>query len=60
MEETTMRRVLPLLSLTILVCAAASFGQGDKPQPTQALLDAAMKTAKSSHKTIWVTFDASW
>ena len=55
-----MRRVLPLLGLLTLICAAPSLGQADKPQTAQALLDAAMKTAKASHKTIWVTFDASW
>ena len=55
-----MRRALSLLFLMLLACAAPSFGQDTSPQPAQSLLDAAMKTAKTSHKTIWVVFDASW
>ena len=55
-----MRRALPLFFLLSMACAAPSFGQDARPQPTQTLLDAAMKTAKTSHKTIWVVFDASW
>ena len=55
-----MRRVPFLLCLMTLACAVPSLGQADKPKSAQALLDSAMKTAKASHKTIWVTFDASW
>ncbi|HLK61579.1 MAG TPA: hypothetical protein VKU00_33840 [Chthonomonadaceae bacterium] len=55
-----LRRISLLLCLLTLSYAAPSLGQADKPQSAQALLDAAMKTAKTSHKTIWVTFDASW
>lgn len=54
------RRVFLLGALLALFPAALpAFAEG-KPLPAQAVLDAAMKQAKASRKTILVHFGASW
>jgi hypothetical protein len=54
-----------ILSLSMLLLLAASgvvpaAAKDEKPQPAQTVVDAAVKKAKASSKTVLVLFHASW
>jgi hypothetical protein len=55
-----MRKLLPVLALLAFAAVSPAFGQHGKPRPAQTLLKEAIKKADTSHRTVFVLFDASW
>jgi len=59
-KENTMMRKSVAATLLILGALAFGFAQGEKPQSADKILNAGIDTAKSSGKTVFLIFHASW
>lgn len=55
-----MRRTVNLLFILLLNAGVAAPRQIGKPEPAQSILNAAVKKAESSRKTVFLIFHASW
>jgi thioredoxin-related protein len=55
-----MLKKVTLLSFMLIFCSVVLVGQSAKPERAQNILDAALKNAVESNKSVFVIFHASW